>query len=142
MLAKVETSSLGSMLVLADAITGGLVTVRKYERHGRATGDLVLQYYRDYQKNRRNRIRAEFFAVYGDTCSICGFSNQAALTLDHVNGDGCVERADPGLRGSLAVYAKAIRDADPTRYRTLCCNCQSIEKFKNGHHLPWSKRPF
>ena len=114
---------------------------KKYEKHGRATGDKATQYYRDYQKERRERLREAIFAEYGNECALCGFSNKTALTLDHILGDGCFDRDEtPG--GWAGLMTKATEYPDHGRYRILCCNCQTIEKINNKHHLPRHTRSF
>lgn len=78
---------------------------------------------RDWKKKRRRRL----LKMYGERCILCGFSDSRALTLDHINGDGNIERRKYGEWG---VYRKALAKYQPQRYRTLCMNCQFIERQK------------
>jgi len=69
-------------------------------------------------------MRQRLLDMYGTACAVCGYSDKRALTLDHINGDGAIERREFGERG---VYRVALQEYQPHRYRTLCMNCQFIE---------------
>src|SRR5438094_515100 len=53
---------------------------------------------RDHEKNRnyRAKLRDDFLLVFGGKCVRCGFSDKRALQIDHVNGDGYIERKKKG----------------------------------------------
>ncbi len=74
-------------------------------------------------KERRNKL----LKMYGEVCAICGFSDCRALTLDHIAGNGNEERRRIGEQG---IYRKALKEYHPDLYRTLCMNCQFIERRK------------
>ena len=78
-------------------------------------------------RERKKRLRAKLLEMYGNKCALCGFDNPIALTLDHVNGDGASERRK---RGEHGVYRDAINNYQLDKYRTLCMNCQFIERAK------------
>ena len=82
------------------------------------------------------RERALLFAIYGHSCVRCNFTDKRALTLDHINNDGNVERAELGERG---VYKKAKALHQPERYQILCMNCQFIKRTEDrctNQHRP------
>jgi len=81
--------------------------------------------YRQYSRERKRREREALFEMYGDQCALCGFSDKRALTLDHINGDGNKERRKYGER---KIYRIALERYQPEKYRTLCMNCQFIER--------------
>jgi len=85
-------------------------------------------HYAKQSRDAKAKIRATLFEMYGQECVICGFSDKRALTLDHINGNGNKERARLGERG---VYQKARDKYAPDQYRTLCMNCQFIERHKH-----------
>jgi len=73
----------------------------------------------------RARQREQLHEMYGHVCTRCGFDDKRALTLDHINNDGNVERAELGERG---VYRKARKEHQPQHYQILCMNCQFIKR--------------
>lgn len=85
--------------------------------------------YRKQSRDAKARLKAKLFEMYGYECAICGFEDTRALTLDHIKGNGNKERARLGERG---VYRRAVERHRPTEYRTLCMNCQFIERSKSG----------
>ena len=83
--------------------------------------------YRKYSRDRIAAQRESLFEMYGHVCSVCGFSDKRALTLDHILRNGNQERKEVGERG---VYRKALKEFRPDIYRTLCMNCQFIQRSK------------
>jgi 5-methylcytosine-specific restriction endonuclease McrA len=81
--------------------------------------------YNAHSKKAKAREREKLFEIYGHTCVRCGFDDKRALTLDHKNNDGNIERAELGERG---VYRKAKSSYQPDRYQILCMNCQFIKR--------------
>lgn len=80
---------------------------------------------RHQSRQSKAKLRARLFDMYGHACCLCGFSNKVALTLDHITGNGNVERKELGERG---VYLRALAEYKPAEYRTLCMNCQFVER--------------
>lgn len=83
--------------------------------------------YRRVSREAKARLKERLFEMYGHVCSVCMFSDKRALTLDHVNQNGNEERKLLGERG---VYIRALSEYLPNEYRTLCMNCQFIERHK------------
>lgn len=75
---------------------------------------------------RRRHLRERFFALYGDICNSCGFTDKRALQLDHVQGDGAKHRKKS--KDNAIAYREAIRKHQPTRFQTLCANCNWIKR--------------
>ena len=90
--------------------------------------------HRRYEANLRRR----FLDMYGHKCACCPETDERFLTLDHVRNDGAIERY-PGGRSAphrtRAQYLNAIHHYDPTRYRTLCYNC-NLGRARNGGVCP------
>lgn len=65
-------------------------------------------------------------------CVLCGYSNIEALQLDHEKGNGArFRRKHPYLSGkSLATWLR--KRNWPKGYRTLCANCQILERNRLG----------
>lgn len=68
-------------------------------------------------------LKQQILAMYGARCAICGNTDPAVLTLDHINGNGSQERLSLGIRG---VYHQALAHYQPAKYRVLCANCQLL----------------
>lgn len=85
--------------------------------------------YAKHSRDAKARLRQSVLDAYGRTCSICGFSDERALTLDHILNNGSKERKELGERG---VYYRALQLENHPEYRILCMNCQFIERHKAG----------
>lgn len=83
--------------------------------------------YRKYWRDRKQQTRDALFAMYGDKCTLCGFSDKRALTLDHIKQNGNAERKSIG---EYRIYQRALKYYRPDEYRILCMNCQFIERTK------------
>lgn len=92
--------------------------MRKYRK---ANPEKSREVWRRYKHKRRTRM----FDLYGHECSICGFTDKRALTLDHINNNGNEERR---TIGESRIMTKAIATHLPGEYRILCMNCQFIER--------------
>jgi hypothetical protein len=74
--------------------------------------------------------RQEILRALGDKCSKCGFADERALSIDHVNGGGSKERATVG-GGYYSMILRRLRDGH-NGYQLLCCNCNQIKKRENN----------
>jgi len=101
---------------------------------------------RDRSGTYRERIRRKVFNFYGWSCAMCGFSDERALTLDHVNNDGAAERRSINGKNhgqaSLIIYRNAIKDGFPSKYQTLCANCQFIKLKTSVRKTPVALPPW
>ena len=79
------------------------------------------------QTYHNRKLRRRVLSKYGSVCFKCGFSDQRALQLDHVNGGGVKEIKK---MGSYAVYRKALKDTEGL-YQLLCANCNWIKRYEN-----------
>ena len=78
------------------------------------------------------KLRQRLLNYYGRVCCHCGFSDERALQLDHVNGGGAEEQARIGTNG---IYRKALK-APVGEYQLLCANCNWIKRCKKKE-LPY-----
>jgi hypothetical protein len=83
-----------------------------------------------------HKIKKEVLTYYGNgilACTLCGFDNLVALSIDHINGGGCKHRKEVGM-GGVIFYRWLKKNNFPIGYRTLCYNCQMVEYhgMKNG----------
>lgn len=102
--------------------------------------EYLKQQRREYQINTRDhRSRLEMdryrkdrllvFDHYGWKCRCCGFEDERYLELDHINGDGYVERTSGGYRMSRQ-YTRVARQFRrtgqwPEDRQVLCAWCNS-----------------
>lgn len=84
-----------------------------------------------FYRNARRERRDSCFIGLGGKCAKCGFSDFRALQVDHINGDGNVERH---LLRRNDYYPNVLKSflADEKRYQLLCCNCNWIKREENG----------
>jgi hypothetical protein len=81
-------------------------------------------------------IKLEVFTHYSDgkpKCKRCGFDDIRALTLDHINGDGYIQRKELKRKGS-SFYFWARENGYPHDLQVLCHNCQWIKRHENKEH--------
>lgn len=90
--------------------------------------------------------RVKALTNLGSICKFCGFSNPAALQIDHINGGGATELKSTS--NPSAVYRK-IANGEVNGYQLLCVNCNWIKRWENQEHdifqglncrQPWRKR--
>lgn len=67
------------------------------------------------------RIRQKAVEKYGGSCECCDEDELLFLTIDHTNGDGCLDRAK-GLTGT-AFFMYLLREPIRSDLRVLCYNC-------------------
>ena len=82
-----------------------------------------------YRKNLKKRV----LSYYGGgklACIKCGFSDIRALSIDHINGNGCKHRKKL-LTSGKTFYRWLEKQDYPKGYQTLCMNCQFIKREEN-----------
>lgn len=71
-------------------------------------------------------------ALLGSKCKNCDFRDARALQIDHVNGDGYIDRITNGM-WSMKLYRAIVNGiVDIKRYQLLCANCNWIKKYENN----------
>lgn len=81
-------------------------------------------------KEYNRKARQEFIEAMGGICEnpdCAGFPDWRVLQVDHINGDGSIERAAGEGRGTK-FYAKVL--ANRAEYMLLCANCNQLKKFE------------
>lgn len=121
-----------------------LNAIRKYHREYRRKRRADPEYrakenkraYVDTQR-RRAKLREELFRIYGDVCACCGESEKRFLTLEHKNGSGQPDSNFIRMRtlGQERIWKDAIEANDPSKFETLCYNC-NIGKAANKGVCP------
>lgn len=103
--------------------------------------------YESYLRNEkarviRQKIRHDMIVCYGGRCACCGESNEAFLTIHHINGNGNQHRKE----GRSKVFEQITQEADRSKYLLLCFNCHSAGHTIEGCPHPngvklWEMRP-
>ena len=65
-------------------------------------------------------------------CARCPYSDPRALSIDHVNNDGCRHRAAVNRAGS-SLYQWLHSEGFPDGFQVLCMNCQFEKKWLVHH---------
>lgn len=75
-------------------------------------------------------------AVYrlGGKCSRCPETNVLLLDIDHVNGDGKLDRLQ---RGQYQILKDIIQGIGLERFQLLCVSCHRLKTYENGDHIPY-----
>lgn len=102
-----------------------------------------LTHKRDDIAASRYRLRTKIAALthYGNgkcACVVCGYSNDLALSIDHINSNGAEHRAKNSMIGSH-FYLWLKNNNYPEGYQTLCMNCQFIKRHTNKE--VWKQSP-
>lgn|SRR5574340_69787 len=102
--------------------------------HKNAEGILAQKqgYYREtrdarlaYAKSRHDSIRQRVLDLLGHKCARCGFSDDRALQIDHINGNG---RKDRGKCRSPHKFYEKVLVVGSAEYQILCANCNTIKR--------------
>lgn len=113
--------------------------IDKWNSYMTAYRDRDRKFYNDYQRQHRDKTRAEVIAGYGGRCVRCGTTEK--LEIDHVNGDGWRERADSEKRVvGYMLLALIKRNGYPKDYQLLCRTCNKEKAMRQcsfcGHECP------
>jgi len=84
------------------------------------------------RRARDRRIKLAVILAYGSICACCGESNEAFLTLDHVEGGGNQHRK---MNGSLNSWRWARANGFPKILQLSCMNCNQ-GRYINGGVCP------
>ncbi len=85
-----------------------------------------------YHERARLKLKNDVLGHYGNgklACVRCGFDNERALSIDHINGGGNKHAKQVGF--GMAMWYWLRRNNYPEGYQTLCMNCQFIKKSEN-----------
>lgn len=87
---------------------------------------------RKYIRERRAKFRKLVLMHYSEgtmQCKYCGFSDERALSVDHINGGGTQHRKTMKSGGNFCEVL--VREGYPKGYQILCMNCQFIKRSEN-----------
>mgnify|MGYP001601059596 CR=1 FL=1 len=75
----------------------------------------------------RRRWRDALYALFGNKCVRCEFSDSRALQIDHIAGGGSMDRTNGSYYRMLVLSEKAR-----SKVQLLCANCNWIKKVENN----------
>lgn len=121
--------------------------MREYSRLNRERIRGLVRAWREKNKDRdnemnvkeRDRLKLDVFthyAVNGEVkCSMCGFNDLRALTIDHVENNGAAERRrifGHRMYAGTTFYRWLRKNGYPRNgYQILCFNCNIIKKHEH-----------
>lgn len=71
-------------------------------------------------KERRKRLKMHVLNHYGGKCVCCGTTTMEFLSMDHINGDGYIDRS---LGDGDHIWNQIKRNNYPDTFQILCFNC-------------------
>src|SRR3990167_6132101 len=104
-----------------------------YREHREVAKERANKWYRENKERAKARIgkygplwRYEVLLKLGSKCCRCGFSDERALQIDHINGGGTKERSHHLFGPS---YYRRVFDSilkNEGKFQLLCANCNWI----------------
>jgi len=88
----------------------------------------------EFNRRRHNRfiqLRRSVLEKLGGKCVRCGFDDERALQIDHINGGGAREFEKLGHGEVYYRYLLDLPKIEKT-YQLLCANCNWIKRVENG----------
>ena len=89
---------------------------------------------RRLRKERKEKLKLEVLKHYSKSdpprCVRCGFSDIRALTIDHIDGSGNIQRKQLHNKGGYHFYLWLKKQGYPEGYQVLCMNCQWIKRWE------------
>lgn len=112
---------------------------REYYRVHKATIEAQKKEYRKLHpeihdrasKKCRDNLRKQVLLKLGSICIYCGFADGRALQVDHINGDGHLDRK---TRSWWDILNDILKNGAQNRYQLLCANCNSIKRIEQKEH--------
>ncbi len=85
------------------------------------------------------RKRHNLIDLMGGKCVHCGFTDKRALQIDHVDGDGWVQRKKYKEFGGISntMYYNLVEESYLKKdgaYQILCANCNWIKRIENREY--------
>jgi len=105
-----------------------------YRERARVSKRVYQKEHKHLRKEYLRRMRKELLAAYGGKCSCCGEERYEFLVIDHIHGEGNIERrkfgkgrSDVGSSGFLWFLVKEMKKGllYKDKYRVLCYNCNN-----------------
>ena len=107
----------------------------KYKERARKSGMKRYLENRDRylasQRDSKYRAKMRIIELFGGKCVRCGFTDERALQIDHIDANPAPKST--GLRGGEKLYRAILKGIVPfIDFQLLCANCNIIKRFENG----------
>jgi 5-methylcytosine-specific restriction endonuclease McrA len=96
--------------------------------------------YKAQEVEKNAALRREVIQSLGGKCSSCQLLDHRALEIDHINGDGYLERGSKVHSSSRYKKILALENKSE-KYQILCGSCHNIKTYENGEHRRAASRP-
>ena len=93
--------------------------------------DLTRDSQNESAKRCKARIRKQIIDKHGGKCARCGFGDDRALQIDHVNGGGGKDRSSFASQWS---YLRHVLADESGKFQILCANCNAIKRIEKKEH--------
>lgn len=80
-------------------------------------------------RKHNQKIRLDILNLLGNKCNICGFNDNRALQIDHVNSNGSKERSSLQTHAYYNHVLSEIK-LGSNEYQLLCANCNWIKRYE------------
>ena len=102
---------------------------REYQRAYYQANKERMRIPRRYAQRRyANRLRLDVLEILGGKCRGCGTTDHRVLQVDHIGGNGNLERK----RTYREAILQKIRQGEIGGYQLLCANCNWIKRLEQG----------
>ena len=114
----------------------------KKSNHGFQKGHMLWKggknknvvYVRNRERKYAQRTRKAVLEALGGECVKCGYKDERALQIDHINGGGGKERSDRKFSGVFNLHVLRSFISKENKYQLLCANCNWIKRSENREH--------
>jgi hypothetical protein len=105
--------------------------MKKYHKeYFKKNKERIYANYRNYSK----RKRLELISLLGGKCVRCGESDWRCLQVDHINGNGKIDRRKRAGSKAWTVYLIEKIKNGSKDYQLLCANCNWKKKYENDEN--------
>lgn len=109
--------------------------MREYNKKQRPESSKLRE--KEYRARQFKEWRTKTIEALGGKCVQCGFADERALQIDHINGGGQTDRKKRGFNSgyNYTFYRQIL--SEPTfkeNYQLLCANCNWIKRSENKEH--------
>ena len=106
--------------------------------------DDLSDYARPRAKKRYDRVKRDYFTLYGNKCQCCGETNPKYLTMEHLRISRKEHISRIGYRASsIVMMTDAIKtDSERQLFGLLCFNCNCNDSYKKGLACPHKAASF
>jgi len=97
---------------------------------------------RERQRQVHKVNKRKLFDLLGGVCLKCGFTDERALQIDHIDGGGFYERKKLKInpKGFFGYALQSVLRGEK-KYQLLCANCNWIKRSENKEFYKQERKP-